>query len=397
MKRLGISVYPDIQPLEEIKQYIELAAKYNFKRVFSSMWSVEGTASEVINYFTELIQIAHKNDMQVGLDVNPDCLSHVGASFNDLKIFNDIGVDILRMDLCFGVEKDVQLVNNPYEIQIEFNATVMSGEYVNSLIEAGAQIDKILTGHNFYPQRYTGMKWKKYLKINKELKKYDLEVTTFVTSHNEPTCGVWDAKDGLCTVEMMRDWTIDEQIRLLFAAGNVDTILIGNACASEEELASACDAIKQYEVNESMPIIKIMMGFGATKERFYPQNKIKVLPTEDITESESEILFDIFPHSDVGDSSEWIWRSRMARFLRKRIEFREYEKDSFQIGDVVMVNENYKHYAGEVQIVLKPIINDHTRNLIGRISLRELEIIKLLKDGDVVIFLKEVENERVSK
>jgi hypothetical protein len=390
MKRLGISVYPDIQPFEEIKQYIELASKYNCKRVFSSMWSVKGTAEEVINYFTELIQEAHKNDMQVGLDVNPDCLSLVGASFNDLKIFNDIGVDILRMDLCFGVEKDVQLVNNPYGILIEFNATIMSGEYINSLIEAGAQTDKILTGHNFYPQRYCGMKWEKYLRTNKELKKYNLEVTTFVTSHNEPTCGVWDAKDGLCTVEMMRDWTMDEQIRLLFAAGNVDTILVGNACASEEELKLASEAIEQYEVNESMPIIKIMMGFGATKDRFYPQNKIRVLPCEEITENEKEILFDVFPHSDVGDASEWIWRSRMARFLKKKIEFRKFEEDYFQVGDVVMVNENYEHYAGEVQIVLKPIINDNTRNLIGRVSERELEIIKLLKDGDVVVFLKEI-------
>lgn len=390
MKRLGISVYPDIQPFEEIKQYIELAAKYNCTRLFSSMWSVEGTADEVLSYFTRLIDVAHDNDMQVGLDVNPDCLSNVGASFDDLKIFNDIGVDILRMDLCFGVEKDVKLVNNPYGILIEFNATIMSGEYINSLIEAGANTNNIITGHNFYPQRYCGMKWEKYLKTNADLKKHDLEITTFVTSHNEPTCGVWDAKNGLCTVEMMRDWTLDEQVRLLLVAGNVDTILIGNACASEEELQKANEAIAQIKVDESLPIVKIMMDFGAPTDRFYPQYKIRVTPCENISENEREILFDVFPHSDVGDASEWIWRSRMARFLRKEIQFKEYDNECFQIGDVVMVNENYKHYAGEVQIVLQPIINDGTRNLIGKVSDRELLMLRLMKDGDVVVFLEEV-------
>jgi len=391
MKRLGISVYPDIQPFEEIKQYIELASKYNCKRVFSSMWSVEGTAQEILSYFEKLIQVAHDNDLQVGLDVNPDCLRNVGASFNDLKIFSDIGVDILRMDLCFGVEKDVQLVNNPYGILIEFNATVMSGEYVNSLIDAGAQADKILTGHNFYPQRYCGMKWDKYIKTNEELKKYNLEITTFVTSQNKPSCGVWNAKDGLCTVEVMRDWSMDQQIRFLLAAGNVDTILVGNACASEEELRAACEVMEQLEVDETLPIVKIMMDFGASKERFYPQHKIRITPSSEISENEKEILLRLFPHSDVGDSSEWIWRSRMARFLKKKIEFRKHEGDFFCVGDVVMVNENYEHYAGEVQIVLSPIVNDGTRNLVGHISERELMILHLLKDGDVVVFLEEVE------
>ena len=37
---LGISVYPDISPIEDIKKYIELASKYGFKKIFSSMFSV---------------------------------------------------------------------------------------------------------------------------------------------------------------------------------------------------------------------------------------------------------------------------------------------------------------------------------------------------------------------
>lgn len=37
---LGISVYPDLRPLEEIEAYFELASRYSVSKVFSSMFSV---------------------------------------------------------------------------------------------------------------------------------------------------------------------------------------------------------------------------------------------------------------------------------------------------------------------------------------------------------------------
>ena len=46
---LGISVYPDLRPLEEIKEYFKLASKYGVSKVFSSMFSVEGTKEEVLD------------------------------------------------------------------------------------------------------------------------------------------------------------------------------------------------------------------------------------------------------------------------------------------------------------------------------------------------------------
>ena len=61
--------------------------------------------------------------------------------------------------------------------------------------------------------------------------------------------------------------------------------------------------------------------------------------------------------------------------------------DYFQPGDILMVNNNYPHYAGEVQIALLPVINDGVRNKIGTLSEEEMEILRLVNDGDVVIFL----------
>lgn len=69
----GISVYPDIESMDEIRSYFSLASKYGATKVFSSMFSVEGTKEEVLAYFRELIEEAHKVNLRVSLDVNPEC------------------------------------------------------------------------------------------------------------------------------------------------------------------------------------------------------------------------------------------------------------------------------------------------------------------------------------
>ena len=55
MRRLGISVYPNHSSVSEIKDYIDLAAHYNFKRVFTCLLSVEGDKEAVVQDFTDVI------------------------------------------------------------------------------------------------------------------------------------------------------------------------------------------------------------------------------------------------------------------------------------------------------------------------------------------------------
>ena len=63
-------------------------------------------------------------------------------------------------------------------------------------------------------------------------------------------------------------------------------------------------------------------------------------------------------------------------------------KEYFEYGDIVIVNDSYKHYAGEVQIVLKRIKNDGLRNLVGHIDPQEMVLIELLDDGKILKFIK---------
>lgn len=385
--KLGISVYPDIKPIEEIKDYIELASKYGFTRIFSSMFSVEGTKEEVLEYFRELIEHAHKFNMKVDLDVNPQLFERLGAKVDDLSVFADIKVDVLRMDLSYGGEKDKILVDNPYGIKIEFNS---SPKIVEDLIKGGADVDKFLVCHNFYPQRYTGLSWNSFLEKNKEMKKYgNIRIGAFVSSNNSKTHGVWDSKDGLPTVERLRALPIDLQARVLLATGMITDILIGNAYASEEELKYLSEIIKDNSINTNNQLIKMLIEYGAINIENVKTIKIKPDIASDLSDVEKEIIFEFEPHMSLGDNSEWMWRSRMSRFKPDiEIKPRKFEKTHFNRGDIVMVNDNYKHYAGEVQIVLLPMENDGERNYIGKLKEEEMILLDLLEDMSIVKFIK---------
>ena len=49
---------------------------------------------------------------------------------------------------------------------------------------------------------------------------------------------------------------------------------------------------------------------------------------------------------------------------------------------------NYKHYAGEIQIVKIPIVNDGTRNRIGHLDEDEYQMMEFIYDGELVEFLE---------
>lgn len=388
LKSFGVSVYPDIESLEDIEAYLQLASKYGCEYVFSSMFSVEGTKEEVLDYFREFIQIAHKYNIKVVLDLNPPFLKKMGVSYDDVSLMHDIECDVMRMDMPYGAEKDLILVNNPYNISIMFNA---SGNFASELAyfeEHGVPKERVMLGHNFYPQPYTGLKWKNFLETNEILKKYGYPVQAFISSLNPEATGVWDADYGLPTVERLRKLPIDTQARVIEATGNVDMVWIGNAFATEEEMKSIVEVQSGVRPIEESPVYEQFKVYGMDKRVRVEDRKIRVVTDSSITDTEKFQLFEMFPQLDMGDSSEWIWRSRTGRMIQPDVPYRKCDKEMFDVGDVLIVNNNYQHYAGEIQIVRIPFENDGQRNYLGHLAKGEELFLDLLKDYDEVTFIE---------
>lgn len=386
MLNLGVTVYPDLDGMDQIEPYLVMASHYGFTRVFSSMFSMEGSGEELIECFTKFIEIAHQVGMQVSLDVNPMLFKRLSATPDDLGVFAQLKVDILRMDMSYGIEKDLILINNPYGIMIEFNASTKFD--AAAYLAAGASTDKFMVCHNFYPQPFTANKWEKFKRINADIAKHKIRVGAFISSQAKGNHGVWDADYGLPTVEIHRHLPIDLQLRHILSTKNVTDILIGNAFASEEEFQAIIRVLErkhQRSESEMVQMLSTMVpDFGSHQVVF------KVNFGDEVTDLEREILLDFYPHCDVGDSSEWIIRSRFERFqyAKAGVPVRKCDKKQFQRGDIVIANNNYQHYAGEVQLVLQPMENDGLRNLVASLNAEEQLLIDEVVEGDVMIFLE---------
>lgn len=383
MHKLGISVYPDKSPREEVYAYMEKAAKLGYSRIFTCFLSIpEDKRESYIGEFKEFMTKAHELGFEVAADTNPQVFDIIGATPGNLKPFADLGLDIIRMDGNFGTQGDIQLTRNPYNIKIEFNASMDMG--VELLINNGGNKDQMIMCHNFFPERYTGLDFDLFMDYNRYWKDLNLHTAAFVSSNNENTIGPWEVFCGLPTVEIMRGLPIDLQARYLLATGDIDDVLIGNYPASDEELEALA--------NVNLQAIEI-----------------KVDEEAGISDNEKMIMYDYAPHWDRYDHSSFMLRSSMPRVWFKAqksvqdgsiataadkviesqsIPYRDPGKPFFTRGDVLIVNDNLAHYRGELEIVLTEIPNDGERNLVATIKPEELMLLEFIKPGHHFKILK---------
>lgn len=347
--QFGISVYPEHSTKEEMFAYIECAAKKGFTRVFTCLLSVDKSKEETIKEFTELISFCHKHNFIVSVDTAPQVIHRLGGSALDLKLFHDMGVDILRLDFSFGILFDSFATRNPYGIRIEFNGSNDAG--IETMIDQGANPGRICISHNFFPQEFTGLSVSRFKSLNQKWNALHLPVAAFISSQQNKTFGPWPVYDGLVTCEAHRHLPIDVQARHMIACGNVTNFIIGNAYASDDELSKL--------VNIDTSLITFRLDH----------------PRQPSLE-ENHIIYDLI-HQGRSDCSDMMIRSSYIRFTLKERSITPYpcSKEIFERGDVLIVNNNLEHYSGELHVVLEPFENKGNHNLVGSIRNEELIIL----------------------
>lgn len=353
MARLGVSIYPEHSTKEKDMEYLSLAAKYGFKRVFTCLLSLEGKNVEQIrSEFKEIIEHANSLGMEVILDVAPNIFEGLGISYDDLSFFADLGAAGIRLDEGFDGAKEAHMTFNPYNLKIEINAS-LGTKYVDNILSYKGNKDNIITCHNFYPQKYTGLSYKHFEKCSKDLKNLGLKVAAFISSQNTNTFGPWPVNEGLCTLEEHRFLPIDVAARYLFATELVDDVIIANAYASKAELKELS------KINPNKLTFKIELN-------------------DNVSDVEKDIIFN-FPHHVRGDMSEYMARSTMCRIKYKDADIKPHHTENLKRGDIIIVNNEYSRYKGELHIVLKDMPNDGRKNIVGRIPKNEIKLLDYIE------------------
>ncbi len=352
MGKLGISIYPERSTFEDDKAYLDLAHKYGFKRVFTSLLQVSEGKEKVLADFKECVMYANSLGFEVMVDINPALFDQLGISYDNLAFFDEMGAYGVRLDLGFTGAEEAKMTRNPYGIKIEINMS--SGtKYVDNIMSYSPNVANLLGSHNFYPHRYSGLGYEHFINCSKQFTKYRINTMAFVNSQ-VATFGPWPTQDGLCSLEAHRDLEVATQVKHLLLTGLIDDISVGNAYASEAELKAMSEA------------------FFAD----YPSIKVDV--AADITADERTVLFENL-HSYRGDRSEYILRSTMTRIIYQDRPFPAHNTVDMKKGDVLIDNAGYGQYKGETQIALQAMKNDGRVNVVGQIAADELFLLDFLQ------------------
>ncbi|WP_155287517.1 DUF871 domain-containing protein [Lacticaseibacillus zhaodongensis] len=357
MRRIGLSIYPDLSNYEDDQRYLEAGHKLGYTRVFTSLLQLSGDAeSGTLAKFKRTIKCANDLGYQVIVDINPGLFKDLGVTYDDLHFFADLGVWGLRLDEGFTGLEEARMTRNPYGLKIEINMSAGTN-YLASILSYHPLRDNLLGCHNFYPQEYTGLSERYFMQYSQPYRDANLHTAAFVSSHVAQT-GPWPVHEGLPTMEADRDLPIGTQVQHLLLTGMIDDVIIGNAYASNRELE-----LVAQNFFSSQPLLGVRLR-------------------SDVTAVERAIVLDGVNgvHLYRGDASEYMLRSTQTRITHSgdAIPARPSTGD-FQRGDVLVVNDDYARYKGEMQIALRSFRNDGRRNVVGHIVDSDAGLLQYIK------------------
>lgn len=352
MKRnLGISIYPEHTTVEKDKEYIKLAHKYGFTRIFTCMLSVNKPKEEIEKEFLEIIDFGNDLGFEVILDVSPQVFDTLGISYDNLDFFANLHASGIRLDLGFDGAKEAMLTFNPHGLAVEINMSNDVG-YLDNIMTYKPNAPFLYGCHNFYPQKGTGLPYDFFMKCSTRFKKYGIRTAAFINSKNA-TIGPWDINDGLCTLEAHRALPIEVQAKHLFATNVIDDVIIANAYASEEEL-KALSKVNRYQLELTVEMV---------------DNSTKVEETIICNEQ----------HYRRGDITHEVVRSTEVRKKYKEYNIEDHDNEiTFTRGDILIGNNDFGKYKGELQVVLQTT-KDSRKNKVATIKKEELILLDFIE------------------
>lgn len=350
MKKIGVSIYPNRASFSDNKRYLKKAHDLGYTRVFTSL--LELNDKDTLPQFKEINLYAQQLGLQVEVDINPRLFEKLGVSYDDLSFFKDLGAWGLRLDQGFTGKEEAQMTYNPYGLKIEIGMS-STPERIKQILQYNPRVEYLMGSHNFYPHRFTGLKTAHFEKCNQIYRQVGVNTAAFITSQVGHQ-GASMMNEGLPTLEIHRDKSIESQFKFYQLTSEVDDVLIGNAFASDEELSK---------------VSKIF-------ETPYPEFKVEL--DSEISPLEREVLLDNL-HYYRGDVSDYLIRSTMTRVKYKDREFPAHLIKPIHKGDILIDNVDYGQYKGETQIALQDMPNDGKINVVGRIAPEEVYLLDYLK------------------
>lgn len=331
MSLFGFSIDLQTTTKAELTSYLELLAKYQSQLIFTSLIGFDNNTQELLTKLEQITQLAKKYQISLYATIDQNFLESNNLTYQKPKqlinFFKSKGLSGIKCDQTIALALQTKLSYNKEGFKIIINGSHNLVMLDKLVLEYRINNHNVISCYNFYRQRYTAASVDHYL-----INQYESHL------NNIPFVGFVSEQQG-CSLEIHRDWPLLAQIHHLIALGT--DIIIINQIVSEEQL-KAIAKIAQKKVTLAIDVMK------------------------DISETEKTILFDEENHFVRPDLAQDLFIS-LAKHNNK-IAVRTTKQEYFEIGDVIICNQDAFTDCGQLQIVTKRIKNDGIRNLVAKIK-----------------------------
>ncbi|WP_027334200.1 MupG family TIM beta-alpha barrel fold protein [Mycoplasma elephantis] len=305
------------------------------------------TRNDIFNLCKKIKQKGYK----IISDVSIKNLEFFGNDFFEYLSKNKL-VDWFRVDYGFDIK---QLIEISKLVPLCVNAT---GITINDLEIYKRNNIKIIAMHNYYPRPETGLDIEFFNEINNNLRKYNVDILTFISTDLEKRGPIFQ---GLPTLENQRYLKPYVSYVLLNELCGITNIFVGDGIISKTQV----ELINEYD-----------------------ENKVIILPLINI--KDEEIINKTFTIRH--DSPKNLFRIAESRvFSRKGKDVAPFNNNKERkLGSITIDNINYGRYTGEIQITNDDFCADPKINLIANIQPDYIELLKVIKRDRKIKFVKEI-------
>lgn len=325
---LGFSLYLN-QNKEEIIKKLEEFKNYDF--LFTSMHYP--LKEDNMDKLLWLLDMLKNSKTKVCVDLNGEVLKKF-PKLLDLNI-------IIRLDFGFNNELIAKLSKKN---KLAINASTIDYNNLMDLKEKYSNFSNISAWHNYYPLSYSGLGSDEFIKKNKMLKAFGIDIFAFFQGDNNFRGPMFES---LPTLEEDR-W--------------------------ENPYYSYLKLKRKYKIKNLL----LSEGISQKNKKYIEDyEKNKLINLDVFLEDDYKDLKKIEVREDLSD---YLIRNKRSYKLIEKIDNRKIKK-----GDLVILNKNAKRYSGELEIIRKDIGEDKMRNIIGHVDKSHLGVLDLIGGSDRLV------------
>ena len=363
MFKKGISAYVGMEhSLTENIAYLEMASKYGYSLLFTSLHVPEASAEDILRDFGEFTTQAQALGYRIIADISPRAFNMMGASMADLEPLREFAVDVWRFDFGFSF-KEIAAFSENGQFNIQVNASTIDKQALKQLLRTRIRAHNIESCHNFYPREETGLSFELFCQRSVEFRKQGIPVYAFIPSRENPRGPIYA---GLPTLEEHREIPSLIAAKHFAATGLCNGVIFGDSFVPEAELRAV------GELPGDLVQLKCRFAAG-------------------ISEIERAIIL-AAKHTNRTDPGRYCLRSEQSRGLYNLNSDRPIIAPNNTVnrarGVIAIDNSGYGRYMGELQLITQDLAADQRVNVVARVIDEELFLLDYIKPGQSFAFVE---------